>query len=263
MGIFDGAKSAIIGNKAYRTHVDAGKLAGAGKIAEAKEKYDTALRLYEEASRMGSLPPNIAQAYAVLLMREGRFDRAKEVMVDLSKVKNLSDDDRFQLRLDYSIYQWRTGEVDKAIETIDRAAQYKLNGAVYGLLGMYWVDKAKQTGDFDEAQSFNLQALDYDDEDATTLDNLGQLYEAMAEAGGAGEEAVEYRRKAMEFFERAHKRRPRQITTLYYLARLLHRDGNDARARELLSVRDSLYYSAICPVKLEMMDALASECGEG
>lgn len=259
MGLFDTAKSAVIGNKAYRTHVDAGKLAGAGKVREAKEKYETALRLYDEAVRLGNVAPNILQAYAVLLMREGQFDRAKQIMVDMSRLK-LSDDDRFQLRLNYSVLQWRMGELDKAMETIGRAAQYKLNGAVYGTLGMFWVDKAKQTGDFEQALEFNKQALDYDDEDATTLDNVAQLYEAMSEAPDAGDRAAEYRAKALEYYERAHRARPRQITTIYFLARMLHRKGDDVRARELLSVRESLYFSCLCPVTREMMDALAAEC---
>ena len=49
MGLFDGAKSAVSGNRAYRLHVDANKLTGEGKTAQAKEKYQAALKLYDEA----------------------------------------------------------------------------------------------------------------------------------------------------------------------------------------------------------------------
>lgn len=259
MGLFDAVKATTTGNKAYRTHVDANKLAGEGKPAEAGAKYREALRLYAEADRLGNVAPNIMEGYALLLLREGQFDEAKALMERMAKNKALSKDDWFKLRLQYSICLWYGGELDRAMETIGRAAQYKMNGAIYSTLGMYWVDKARQTGDFDGALKFNLEALDYDDEDGATLDNLGQLYELMA--GADAEKAGEYRAKALEFYEKAHAQKPRQITTLYFLARMYHQNGDDARARELLSVKDTLYFSHICPVTKDMMDQLAREVG--
>lgn len=259
MGLFDAAKAAFLGNKAYRAHVDGNKLAGEGKRQEAAEKYQAALKLYEESTRAGNVAQNILRAYAVLLMRENRFERAGELMQQISKMKSLTKDDWFELRVDYSIYLWKIGQLDKAIETISRAADYKMNGMIYGTLGMYWVEKARETGEFEAALDFNMKALDYDDEDPSTLDNLGQLYELMSAAGG--EKAAEYRNEAISYYRRAHKAKPRQITTLYYLARLYHQDGEDEKARKLLSTRDTLYISAICPVTRGMMDELAREIG--
>lgn len=262
MGLFDTAKAAICGNKAYRAHVSGNELANAGKPQEARARYQEALKLYEEAVGLGNDAAKILDGYAILLMREGEFDKARDLMQRMSKMKTLTKDDWFQLRLQYSIYQWRIGEVDKAIETIGRAAAYKMNGTIYSTLGMYWVDKAKQTGDFRAALEFNQKALDYDDEDAATLDNMGQLYEVMADAMGQEDDQAEgFRAQAMEYYRRAHSEKPRQITTLYYLARLYHRAGDDERARKLLSVRDTLYFSAICPVTREAMEALAREIG--
>ena len=257
MGLFNTAKSAVMSNKAYRMQVDANKIAGEGRPEEAKAKYTEALRMYAEAKKLGRFAPNINQAYALLLLREGYFDEAKALMQDMAKDKAMSKDDWFSLRQQYAICHWCAGELDEAMETMGRAAAYKMNGSIYSTMGMFWVDKAKQTGDFDAALKFNLEALDYDDEDAATLDNLGQLYEAMAERGG--EQAEEYRAKAIDFFEKAHAQKPRQITTLYYLARLYHRAGDDARARKLLSIRDTLYFSRICPVQKDQIDALAAE----
>ena len=259
MGFFDTAKAAIIGNKAYRMHVDANKIAGEGKPAEAGAKYAEALRLYSESERLGNIAPNVTQGHALLLLREGRTEEAKALLEKMSKNKSLSKDDWFQLRVQYSICLWRLGELDKAMETMGRAAAYKMNGNVYSTFGMYWVDKARRDGDYEAALEFNNQALDYDDEDAATLDNLGQLYYDLA--GREPERAAEHRARALDFFKKAHEAKPRQITTIYYLAKMYHEDGEDARARELLSVRDSLYITAICPVTREMLDALAKEVG--
>lgn len=259
MGFFDAAKAAYNGNRAYHLHVDANKLAGEGKVAQAKEKYQAALKLYDEAVRQGNTAPNIMQAYTLLLMREGEFERARELMEGMSRQKGLSDGDWFQLRIQYSICLWHTGQLDRAIETIGRAAAHKMNGSIYGTLGMYWVDKARQTGEFGPALEFNRQAMDYDDEDAATLDNMAQLHEVMAEAEQDGEKAAAYRAQALKYYKKAHAQKPRQITTIYYLARMLHQNGDDAGARKLLEMRDTLYISAICPVTREMIDALAAE----
>ena len=261
MGFFDAAKAAYNGNRAYHLHVDANKLAGEGKVAQAKEKYQAALKLYDEAVRQGNKAPNIMQAYTLLLMREGEFEKARALMEDMSRQKGLSDGDWFQLRIQYSIYLWHAGQLDRAIETIGRAAAHSMNGSIYGTLGMYWVDKARQTGEFGPALEFNRQAMDYDDEDASTLDNMAQLHEAMADAEGDGERAKAFRAQALDYYKKAHKQKPRQITTIYYLARMLHRNGDDAGARKLLDGRNSLYISAICPVTKQMMDALAAEVG--
>ena len=259
MGILDAAKAAMLGNKAYRMHVDANKLVEEGKPAEARAKYLKALSLYDESDRLGNAAPNIAQGHALLLLREGQFDRAKALLEKRAQNKSLSKDEWFQLRLQYSICLWCMGDVDKAMETIGRAAKYKMNGSIYTTLGMFWVDKAKRDGDYEAALRFNMEALDYDEDDAATLDNLGELYEDMADIDA--DRAEEYRARALDYYDKAHRQKPRQITTLYFLARMYHRNGDDARARELLSVRDSLYFSAICPVKKEMMDALAVEIG--
>lgn len=259
MGFFDAAKAAYNGNRAYHLHVDANKLAGEGKVVQAKEKYQAALKLYDEAVRQGNRAPNILQAYTLLLMREGEFEKARELMEEMSRQKGLSDGDWFQLRIQYSIYLWHAGQLDRAIETIGRAAAHSMNGSIYGTLGMYWVDKARQTGEFGPALEFNRQAMDYDDEDAATLDNMAQLYEAMAAAEQDGEKAAACRAQALEYYQKAHAQKPRQITTIYYLARMLHQNGDDAGARKLLETRDTLYISAICPVTREMIDALAAE----
>lgn len=259
MGIFDSAKGAIYGNRAYRAHVDAGKLANDGQVKQAGEKYREALGLYEKAEQLGNVSPNILLAYALLLMREGAFDRSKELMHKINRIDHLSDEDRFQLRQYYSILLWRTGHLDEAIETIERAAAYKVNGSIYGTLGMYLVDKAKETGIFEEALAYNRQAMDYDDEDAATLDNMGQLYEAMSRSPSMRENAVEYRAQARQYYEKAHEVRPRQITTIYCLAHMAHEDGDDTRAAEFLTGLDTLYFSAICPITRAMMDELADE----
>ena len=197
-------------------------------------------------------------------MRRGEFERAREIMLECNKDKSMSADDRFSLRVDYSICQWKMGRLDKAIETIQNAARAKKNGSIYTTLGMFLVERARETGEFDEALAFNEEALDYDDEDAGVLDNVGQLYMIMAEklrAGGEAEQAAECRKKALDALKKANELKPDQVSSAYYLAKLLHEDGDDARARSLLDHVLKIPFSAIMQVSREEAEALRKAVG--
>ena len=264
MGFFDEVKALTTGQKAYRTHVAANRLANEGRIAEAKAQYDKALGLYERAAGGGLDKPEILLGYAILLMRTGEIERAGEQMRAVSRMQGLKESDWFDLRLNYAVYHWKQGRLDEAIETARRAAKVRKNAAIYTVLGIFLTDKARETGDFGEAEAFNAEAMEYDDEDAGILDNMGCMFEAMAaHAGAAGdaERAAECRAKARTYFAKAHEVRPRQISTIYALAKMYHEDGDDAAAREVLASAVNLYYSGTCPVSEDMMNALIAEVG--
>lgn len=264
MGFFDEARAQLDGQKALKLHIAGNKASNEGKPAEAAEKYDQAIRLYERALHGGVYKPALGQSYAVLLMRLGSFDEARKVMENIARMRGLTDEDWFGLRLNYSLYHWKMGRLDEALSTIGRAEAYKKNSSIYTTKGMFLVDKAAQTGDFETAEAFNREALDYDDEDGGVLDNVAALCEARMDRcreSGDAAAAADYRRQAVAYYEKAHQFKPRQITTIYALAKLRHEDGDDAGARELLSGTDNLFFSALCPVTKTMMDDLKREIG--
>ena len=140
-----------------------------------------------------------------------------------------------QLRINFAICQWKLGQLDSAISNLKIAMSEAPTGMLYGSLGYILIEKARQTGDFAEALEFNTKALDYDDEDAVVLDNLGQLYLAMGD-----------REKALTYFKKAHENKPRQVDTLYYLARLAAEDGDTKQAIDYLNSALDGNYSALC-----------------
>lgn len=265
MGFLDSIKADQLGKKAYRTHVTAMQMRRQGKYQEAERKLDDALKMYDDAYAQGFRRATAVLGYCILRMqRVGDFERVREMMLELSKDKSLSQDDRYTLRVNYSVCQWKLGKLDKAIETIRSAAQTKMNGQIYTTLGMYLVDKARETGVFDEALQFNQEAMEYDDEDPATLDNMGQLYIMMsdrARADGDAEKAAQLRGEALAYLKKAHELKPDQITTDYWLAKLMHEDGEDAAAREMIDMALELSFSKICPVTREEMEKLRGEIG--
>lgn len=264
MGFFDNFKSNQAGQKAYRIHVLGMQLRKQGKYAESEAKLSEAIKLYDEAYAMGFRKSKVLQGYALLLMRHGSFERAREIMLECSKDKTMTAEDRFSLRVDFSICQWKMGNLDKAIETIRMAADGKQNGLVYTTLGMYLVDKARQTGDFEEAMQFNEEAFEYDEEDAGVLDNMGQMYLAMSEKSrreGNAAQADEQRSKAMEYLKKAYEEKPEQVSSAYFYAKVLHETGDDAQAREVIGKALKIPFSHILQISKEEALALQKEIG--
>lgn len=261
MGFFDDVKGNKLGQKAYNAHVQANDLNKRGRMAEAKAKYEEARKLYDEAYGAGCRKTNIMMSYTALLMRLGDFPRARELMKEISARGGLSPDLHCELRMNYSICLWRLGELQNAIDTATYAGKHRKNSSYYASLGTYLVEQAGQTGDFEPAKAFLDEAMDYDDEDAATLDNLGEYYRLLSERASTPEEKATLRAQAKDYFERAHEQKPSQITTLYALARFEQEDGNIERARELTEKALDHWSSRVCPVSLEELQALRASLG--
>lgn len=262
MGFFDDIKVNKMGQKAYNAHVQANDFNRRGRVSEARAKYAEAMELYGQAYDAGCRKTGVLMSYSVLLMREGQFERARELMRVISQDRTMSEDTHFELRVNYSICLWRLGILDKAIETIEYAGKHAKNGSYYASLGAFLVEQAGQTGDFDAAKALLDEAMDYDDEDAATLDNYGEYYRLLglkAQREGDAQEAARLRESAKDFYARAYKFKPSQITTLYALAKFAQEDGDLERARELVGKAIVHSGSKVCPISLEQLNALKAE----
>ena len=235
MGFMDKFKAENAGRRAYGLHVQANRLYDEGKTAEAKAKHDQAIELYDQAMKGGCQKVAYIMAYGVLLLRYGRFDESKELFLKAEHTPGITKDEKRQLRVNFAICQWKLGNLDSAISQMKIAMNEAPNGVIYGSLGYMLIEKARQTGDFTEAVEFNEKALDYDDEDAVVLDNLGQLNLAMGQKD-----------KALEYFTKAHELKPRQVDTLYYLAVLAAEKGDKKQAVSYLDEALGGNYSALC-----------------
>ena len=257
MGIFDNMKINKLGQNAYNAHVQANDLNKRGKLADARAKYAEALELYRQAYDAGCRKTGILMSYSVLQMRSGMFAEAREIMKEVAQSK-LSEETHFELRMNYSICLWRLGILDKAIETARYAGKHAKNSTYYASLGTFLVEQAGQTGEFEEAKAFLDEAMEYDDEDAATLDNLGEYYRQMMLRAG-DEDRAALRKTSISYFEKARKQKPGQITTLYALAKFYQEDGDLAKARELVDRAIIHSSSRICPVSIEDLRALKAQ----
>ena len=178
-----------------------------------------AMKLYEEAYNEGLKEVGSLLAYSVLLIRSGQFQKARELLVNIQKLP-MNEDNRRQLMVNYASCAYKLGNVAKGIELLERMHQKAPSGMIYQTLGYLYIE----AGDYEKAIAFNNEAYEYDDEDAITLDNLGQAYYRLGND----------KEKAKEYFEKALEVKPGQIDTLYFLSKYDIEAGNKEAAKEKL-----------------------------
>ena len=165
-----------------------------GREAEARAAY---AQLYER----GVLRASYMLPYSVLLLREGGEENNRKVLEILKKAEKAPDlDTQQELMMDYAVAQYKLGALDKAVALLEESHRKAPCGYTYQALGFLYIEQ----GDGDKALRYNLEALDYDDEDPVVLDNLGQTYYRL----------LNDRATARTYFEKAIALKPNQIDTL-------------------------------------------------
>lgn len=191
-----------------------------------KGQHEEALKVYEELYNSGYVSAVYMLPYSVLLLRKGCCDadflKVKEVLKKAEKAPDLSPEKRQQLLMNYAVAQYKLGEMEKALHLLEVTHQKSPCGMIYGALGFLYI----QAGDAEKALSYNLEALEYDEEDPVTLDNLGQVYYRL----------LGDKEKAREYFEKAIAIKENQIDTLYFLSRYDIEEGRKEAALEKLEL---------------------------
>ena len=248
MGFMTGIKA----NKAYRLQKN-------GQTEEA-------IKIYEEVFAEGMNDPRYVLAYALLIIRKGEYQKAKDFLVKHQKAPGMTQDQRTTLLVDYAACCFRLGNIDKGIDTLEQQFRRTETGLLYQTLGYLYVEKydAANKPDFDEpsdtaetqeeapaasgeqddtkeeektpspreawesgaqkAEEFIRKSLEYDDNDAICLDNMGQfVYRVQGDREGA-----------KKWFKKAIAVKENQIDTLYFLSRYDEEAGNREAALEKL-----------------------------
>lgn len=151
-----------------------------GSVQYAKGNLEQALLYYEKANQSPSIKPNQRIGYGYLLLRKGDLEQAKQVMRSVLK-KKLNRDETIVAYSNYALVQWKEGDLDGAIHTLEETlAKYK-HSTLYSSLGYFLIEK----GDLERALAFNQEAYAYNDSDPAIMDHYafclylkGELKEA-------------------------------------------------------------------------------------
>ena len=224
-----------------------------------KGKKDEAVRVYEDAIAGGLNDPRYLMPYALLLIRDGQYQKAKDFLVAHQRVPGMTPQQRTELLVYYATCCLRLGSLDKGINALEQQAQKGETGLLYQTLGYLYIEKydlankpdfaavtpaAAETEKPEDTESetaetaltpeeawhagvekageFIRKGVEYDDEDSICLDNMAQyIYRVQGD-----------RAAAREWFEKALTYKEGQIDTLYFLSRYDEEEGNRAAALE-------------------------------
>jgi len=182
-----------------------------------KDKPDKALSFYERGLKSDMSKPSYKLAYGVLLLKSGEYQKAMDIFRGVLLDRANKESIRNMAKLNLSLVYWKLGDIDTAIEMLWELHTKQRTSRVYGTLGYLLIEK----GNLSEALKYNLEALDYDDEDPVILDNVAQTYYMMGKPS-----------EAKEYFLKAEALKDDQASTLYYLGCIFQQEGDVNAARE-------------------------------
>ena len=84
---------------------------------------EEAIRLYEESFAEGMNDIRYVLSYAVLIIRDGQYQKAKDFLVKHQKAQGMTADQRITLIVDYAACCFRLGDLDKGVRKLEEIAE--------------------------------------------------------------------------------------------------------------------------------------------
>lgn len=235
--------------------------------AHGKGDLEQAKKLYEEAIDKGLMSARPMLGYAILLIREGSYDKAMPLLIKAQKCPDLTPDQKSQLFVDYAACLMKKGELDKAIHLLEKQYNRAPIGLTYQTLGYMYVEKysgakpvaeaapekAAEAPEMPEAPETEASAEEaaeppkvktQEDIDREWQEGIDKMFAFIQESvdyddedpvcldnlGQAYYRVTGEKDKAKEWFEKAHAEKDSQIDTLWFLSRYDLEAGDKAAA---------------------------------
>lgn len=189
-----------------------------GRIKFSNGDLKGALAKYELAHKIGKLNAEGLFFFGYLLLRDGQLDRSREIFT-LASMNAKKDDLRKRVKAMLAIAEWKSGNLDNAIEMTEEVMKDYKNTNIYQNLGLMYVVK----GDAEKAVSFNEEAFDYNSDDMIIMDNLAESYAISGDF-----------EKASELYEKLLEKEPHFPEPYYGYGLLLVKNGEKDRGIELI-----------------------------
>lgn len=145
-----------------------------------------AIPLYEEAFADGLNDPRFLLPYALLIIRDGQYQKAKEFLVAHQKAPGMTQEQRVELLVYYATCCFRLGNTDKGIHTLEQQFRKTETGLLYQTLGYLYVDKydLEHRPDFEAMKAAAAQRAEEPEDSAAEAPD--ETEEAAGDPAGAG-----------------------------------------------------------------------------
>lgn len=235
--------------------------------AHGKGDLEQAKKLYEEAIDKGLMSARPMLGYAILLIREGSYDKAMPLLIKAQKCPDLTPDQKSQLFVDYAACLMKKGELDKAIHLLEKQHNRAPIGLTYQTLGYMYVEKYSgekpvaeaapekaaeapempENADTEasaEAAEEQMKVKTQEEIDREWHEGIDKMFAFIQESvdyddedpvcldnlGQAYYRVTGEKDKAKEWFDKAHAEKDSQIDTLWFLSRYDLEAGDKAAA---------------------------------
>jgi tetratricopeptide (TPR) repeat protein len=203
------------------------------------KEYDKAIPLYEKAYKLKHSTPSVKITYAYILIKHGHIEKSEEVLKEVMKLP-LNPKDRTSAVLNLSLVLWKSNRLEDAITLLEEqySGGYK-STILYQSLGFFYILR----GNLQKSLDFNLEAYDYNDSDASILDNLALNYYMLQDF-----------HKALEIYEKLIPMNPTFVTAYYYYGLTLEKLGRTENSLEMLKRALQCNFSFISSVTKEQVE---------
>ena len=233
--------------------------------AHGKGDLEKAKALYQEAIGKGVLEARPMLAYALILIREGKYEEAMALLLKAQKAPDLTPDRKTQLFVDYAACCAKTGQIDKGVKLLERQHERTAIGISYQTLGYLYVEQLAAGKPVADESTMVMVPGPHEFSDPVPGEGLTveekqaildeQWAAKVEKARKLLEDSIEYddedpvcldnmaqflyrvmgdKAAAKEWFDKAHEEKPGQIDSLWFLSRYDLENGDKSAAIEKL-----------------------------
>ncbi len=210
------------------------------------------LALMEKAYNTGRLDSQMTVYYSYCLIRENMDEKAHKVLDGYIQSGKGSKADICRAKHNKAIMLWKSGKIDESFALMKEVHGEMPATDSYGTLGLIYIDKAEKAPALnDEALAFLTEAYEYNADDRTIADNLGNFYLKL----GKIDEAEEVYKKLLA------ARQP-SPTPYYRYAMVLKAKQNYEDAEDMLNKALRCSFTGVTAIKREDVTSELEHIGE-
>ena len=200
--------------------------------------------LYIKAINSGRLNPDYLVYAPYALLRYGFLSDSAYAIEKAEVKRNLSPAQKKTLLTTKGLSLWKTGKLDDAERLFKEIHEKAPDSQTYSHVGFILLENKK----YDEAYSFNKEALEYNDEDHSIMDNMALCHYYKGEIT-----------EALSIYEKIMEKGSRFPVVYYNHALSLIAAGDKAKAKEQLKKALEFNFSHIAAVSKEDVEKKLSE----
>lgn len=201
------------------------------------------IKLYEKAIKNQTRTDYKIYACYVFL-RYGYEDKCIAYLREAEKIKRLTPAQKAEIETTKGLYLRKTGDFNGAEEAFRQAHKLCPNSSTYSQLGFILLEEGK----FDEAFSFNSEAMEYNNSDPSILDNMAMSHFQRGEID-----------QAAALYDKIMEKGTRLPVIYYNHALVLEKQGKLDEAKEQLDAALHYNFSHIAAVSKEEVEKKLDE----